>query len=156
MRAQKPLFSLRKNDFDDAQTGSIFASEEIPNCSQDVSNLAQNRLFSFKKWFFCMTSMLWHRSSAKRFWISSRIGKIKNPLKNNMFFDPRPPEHIPKYSHDVSNQSSEKYCFWKENEPFWLFKVTGGRLQNASKTIDFLWKRMISTEYLVFGKKASG
>ena len=39
-----------------------------------------------QKMFFCMTSMLWHRSSAKRFWISSRIGKIRNPLKKQNKF----------------------------------------------------------------------
>ena len=58
-----------------------------------------------------MTSMLWQRSPAKRFWISSRTGKIKNPLKNQYIFRSKAPEHIPKYSHDVSNQSSEKLCF---------------------------------------------
>ena len=105
------MFSLRKNDLDDAQVGSNFASKETPNCYQDVPNLVQNLLFSFKKRLFCMTSMLWQRSPAKRFWISSRTGKIKNPLKNQSIFRSKAPEHIPKYSHDVSNQSSEKLCF---------------------------------------------
>ena len=35
----------------------------------------------------------------------------------------------------------QKYCFLKENEPFLLFKVTSGRLQNASKNNGFPLKK---------------
>ena len=37
--------------------------------------------------------------------------KNKKPIEKQYVFRSKAPEHIPKYSHDVSNQSSEKLCF---------------------------------------------
>ena len=43
----------------------------------------------------------------------------------------------------IHNGSFKSITFWMQNEPFWLFKVRGGQLQNRSTYGSFLRKTMI-------------
>ena len=73
--------------------------------------------------------------------------KLKIHCKINMFFDPSPPEHIPKYSHDVSKQSSEKLCFSAIIQFFRQIHA-----MNTSKVLFFKGKR---TVFIIWGDQRS-